>query len=153
MAKFSIHFFFFCFYQNSIAFSYPAILKTITFSQIELLNSPQRRRFCSSKFKLLKKIVLQHVKQLDLDANNPVFGGSDQPGPPRRLISAFVFRILESIIFNLAANETSFFQLVSMAEKTGLSLASSCRKPQRQVLSRRGLIHLKIIVRFRPQTV
>ena len=50
-------------------------------------------------------------------------------------------RILESIIFNLAANETSFFQLVSMAEKTGLSLASSCRKPQRQVLSRRGLIY------------
>ena len=70
-------------------------------------------------------MILLHVKQLDIDARNPVFGGADQPGLPRRLINEFVFRILESIISNLAANEISFFTLVSLTEETGLSLALS----------------------------
>ena len=39
-------------------------------------------------------------------ANNP---GADQPAHPRSLISAFVFRLLESIISRLATSETSCF--------------------------------------------
>ena len=37
-------------------------------------------------------------------ANNT---GTDQPAHPRSLISAFVFRLLESIIFKLATGEIS----------------------------------------------
>ena len=78
--------------------------------------------------------------------------GADQPGLPRRLISAFVFRILESIISNLAANEISFFQQVSMAEETGLSLALS-GTPNTGVVAPRPNLSTKIMVPFRPQTV
>ena len=42
---------------------------------------------------------------------------------PCRLISAFVLRLLESIISKLATSEISLFYLVSVAEETGLSLA------------------------------
>ena len=38
------------------------------------------------------------------------------------LISAFVVRLLESIISKLATREISLFKLVSVAEETGLSL-------------------------------
>ena len=51
--------------------------------------------------------------------------GVDQPAHPRRLISAFAIRLLESIISNLATNEFSSFQLISVAEETGLSLTLS----------------------------
>ena len=51
--------------------------------------------------------------------------GADQPAHPRSLISAFVIRLLESIISRLATNEISFFYLVSVAEQAGLSLALS----------------------------
>ena len=49
--------------------------------------------------------------------------GADQPAHPRILISAFIIRLLESIISKLATSKFSIFQLVSVAEVTGLSLA------------------------------
>ena len=55
-------------------------------------------------------------------ANNK---GADQPAHPRRLLSTFVIRCLESIISKLASNEISIFQLVSVVEETGLCLAMS----------------------------
>ena len=51
--------------------------------------------------------------------------GTDQPAHPRRLISAFIIRFLESIICNLATGEISIFELVSVAEETDLKLALS----------------------------
>ena len=51
--------------------------------------------------------------------------GADQPVHPRSLISAFVIRFMESIICKLAAGESSIFQLVSVAEETGLKLTLS----------------------------
>ena len=61
---------------------------------------------------------------------------------PCRLISAFVIRLLESIISRLATRKLLIFCLVSVAEETGL--VSLCQKPQRQVLSRQGpkLVHI-----------
>ena len=55
-------------------------------------------------------------------ANNK---GADQPAHPRSLISAIVFRFLESIICELATDEMSIFYLVSVAEETCLKLALS----------------------------
>ena len=49
--------------------------------------------------------------------------GADQPAHPRSLISAFVFRFLESTICKLATGVISIRQLVSEAEETGLKLA------------------------------
>ena len=48
--------------------------------------------------------------------------GTDQPAYPRSLISAFVIRILESIISGLAKREILIFYLVAVADETGLSL-------------------------------
>ena len=53
-------------------------------------------------------------------ANNK---GADQPAHQPRLISALVIRVLESFICKLSTGEISIFQLVSVAEETGLSLA------------------------------
>ena len=53
-------------------------------------------------------------------ANNK---GADQP--MHSLISAFVIRLLESIISKFATSEFSILQLVSVAEEAGLSLALS----------------------------
>ena len=55
-------------------------------------------------------------------ANNK---GADQPAHPRRLISAFVILFLESTISRHATSEISIFQLVSVAEETGLNLVFS----------------------------
>ena len=55
-------------------------------------------------------------------ANNT---GAEQPVHLHSLISAFVMRCLESIICKLATVEISIFQLVSVAEETGLKLALS----------------------------
>ena len=63
-------------------------------------------------------------------ANNK---GADQPVHPRRLISVFVIRFLESTISKLTTSEISIFQLVPVAEETGLNLALS--EPPRQVFS------------------
>ena len=54
--------------------------------------------------------------EMGLDTRKPVFGGL------RRLISAFVIHLLESIIYRLAAGEISTFYLVSAAEQPGLNL-------------------------------
>ena len=51
--------------------------------------------------------------------------GADQPELQRSLISAYVIRVLESIIFKPATGEISIFQLVYVAEETGLKLALS----------------------------
>ena len=62
-------------------------------------------------------------------ATKPVFRGLRKTpvqtrvcAHPRRLISACVIGLLESIISKLASSEFSIFQLVSVAVKTGLSL-------------------------------
>ena len=52
---------------------------------------------------------------MGLDVKKPSFGGfannkgADQPAHPHSLISAFVIRFLESMIFKLAASEISIF--------------------------------------------
>ena len=50
---------------------------------------------------------------------------TDQPVHPHVLISAFVVRLLECVIYRLAKAEISIVVLVSEAEETGLSLAFS----------------------------
>ena len=80
-----------------------------------LITGPRREKTCLRGF-----------------ANNK---GADQPAHPRSLISAFVIRILDSIISKLATGEISIFYLVCVARETGLSLAFS--ETRRQVLSRR----------------
>ena len=55
-------------------------------------------------------------------ANNT---GADQPAHSRSLISAFVIRFQVSTICGLATDENSIFQLVSVAEESGLKLAMS----------------------------
>ena len=70
-----------------------------------LLNGPRREKTCLRGF-----------------ANNK---GADQPAHPRRLISAFVIRFLESNISKLAPSKISIFYLVSVAEQTGLNLTLS----------------------------
>ena len=51
--------------------------------------------------------------------------GANQCAHQRRLISAYVVRILESIISKLAMSEISIDLLVSVSEETGLSLGLS----------------------------
>ena len=52
-------------------------------------------------------------------ANNK---GADQPAHPRRLISAFIVRCLDSIIPLVSISEISSLYLVSVTAQTGLSL-------------------------------
>ena len=59
---------------------------------------------------------------LRLFANNT---GADQPAHLHRLISPFVIRFLESIICRLGTGELTIFQLVPLAEETGLKLSLS----------------------------
>ena len=140
-------------YQNSISFCYPMLLKQLLYSQIELLNWPQKRLICSSDLvQTAEENNKTTCNTIGPRRKKPGLRGADQPGLPRRLISAFVFRILESIISNLAANEISFFQLVSMADETGLSLALS-ETPKKGVVAPRPYLFKKIMVRFRPQAV
>ena len=75
----------------------------------------------SSKNVLIKWAATRENLSWDV-ANNT---GADQPAHPRSLISAYVIRFLESIICILSTGEISFFQLVSVAEETGLKLALS----------------------------
>ena len=75
---------------------------------------------------------------MGLDARKPFIGGlrttkaqtslricADQPAHSHRLISAFVIRLLASMISKLASSEISIFWLVSVAKDTGLSLTLS----------------------------
>ena len=55
-------------------------------------------------------------------ANNK---GADQPAHPTSLISAFVVRSLDSIIYLVSRSEISRFKLVSVAEQAGLNLTWS----------------------------
>ena len=48
---------------------------------------------------------------------------ADQPAHLRTLVSVFVIYILESIRSNITACEISIFLVLSVANKTGLSLA------------------------------
>ena len=48
--------------------------------------------------------------------------GADQPAHPRSLISAFVFRCLDSIIPLVSISEVASPYLVSAAEQAGLGL-------------------------------
>ena len=50
---------------------------------------------------------------------------ADQPAHPRSLISAFVIRLLERILFAPATCKISIFYLVTEAEQTGLKLILS----------------------------
>ena len=64
---------------------------------------------------------------MGLEARKPAFGGLRTTKAQTSLcicslISAFVVRLLESIISKLATREISLFKLVSVAEETGLSL-------------------------------
>ena len=67
--------------------------------------------------------------------------GADQPAHLRRLISAFVIHLLESIISKLASSKISIFELVSVAEETGLSLALSTN-PKAGFLTSRPIYHM-----------
>ena len=49
--------------------------------------------------------------------------GADQPAHPCSLTSAFVIRLLKSIITKFATSEFSVLKLVSLAEETALNLA------------------------------
>ena len=51
--------------------------------------------------------------------------GEDQPAHRRSLISAFVIRVLETIISRLTSSTISIFWLVSVAEEAGLNLTLS----------------------------
>ena len=79
--------------------------------------------FKKQKNPFLFKIGLRHMKScLRVFAKNT---GADHPVHPRSLISTFVFSVLESIICKLATGEISIFQIVSVAEETGLKLSLS----------------------------
>ena len=64
-----------------------------------------------------KHMRFWYYSHMGFDARKTVFGGlqtkksADQPAHPRRLISAFVIRLLESIVSKLATSEISIFQL------------------------------------------
>ena len=79
-------------------------------------------------------------------ANNK---GADQPAHPRSLISAFVFRFLESIISKLATCEFSTFWLVFVAEQAGLNLALS-ETPKTGFLATRPYLDTRVV---RPYTL
>ena len=48
--------------------------------------------------------------------------GIDQPAYLRSLISAFVIRLLESVVSKLATSKISLFKVVSVAEQAGLGM-------------------------------
>ena len=67
---------------------------------------------------------------MGLTMRKPVWGFAnnkctDQPAHPRSLISAFVIRLLESIIPRLVTIQNSIFELVSVAEQAGLNTTLS----------------------------
>ena len=61
---------------------------------------------------------------MDLVATKPVFPGL-QTTKAQSSLNIFVIHLLESIISKLASSQISIFQLVSVAEETGLSVALS----------------------------
>ena len=101
-----------------------------------------QERICSEFFTQIVGVQRCAIKRIEIycDMANPfcdTFGprrektclwrfannkGADQPAHPRSLISAFLIRLLESIISRLATSEISYFLLVSEAEQAGLNL-------------------------------
>ena len=62
---------------------------------------------------------------MGLDARKPVLSGlrtAKAQTSLRSLISAFVIRLMESIISRLAASEISYYLLIFVAEQAGLNL-------------------------------
>ena len=51
--------------------------------------------------------------------------GADQPEHPHSLISTFVIRLLESIIYKRDTSEISIFYVASVAEQAGLGMTIS----------------------------
>ena len=69
--------------------------------------------------------VLNICSYMVLNARKLVFGAecaNSKGADPRWAICAFVIRLLESIISELASSEILIFQLVSLAEQAGLNL-------------------------------
>ena len=64
---------------------------------------------------------------------------ADQPAHPRRLISVFVIRCLDSIIHPFSISEIQSLKLVSVAEQAGLSLTWS-QTPKTGVLVTRLIL-------------
>ena len=102
--------------------------KTLSFFQI----TP--RALSIDLYKLLVLVLKGASKSresslyMGLDARKPVLGGvnnkgADQSAHPSGLISAFVIRVMESIIPKHATREFLIFYLVSVAEEAGLNLA------------------------------
>ena len=79
-------------------------------------------------------------------ANNT---GADQPAHPHSLISAFVIPFLKHIICKLATGEISIFQLISVAEETGLKLALA-ETLKIGFLATRPIFTLNICWKFKP---
>ena len=72
-------------------------------------------------FRLIDK--LSCCQYMGLDVRKPVFGGlRTAKAQTSRLISAFVIRFLESIIYRLDTSQIKSFYLVSVAEEAGLNL-------------------------------
>ena len=71
-------------------------------------------------------------------ANNK---GPDQPARLRSLISAFVIRLLESIISRFATSKLSSFKVVSVAEETDLNLDVS-KTPKTGFVAPRPICYL-----------
>ena len=109
------------------------ILKRYLCSNILYFQNPKQNVLILISWLLRSQLIYPICKDINmgLDFRKPVFRGfennkgADQPAHPGRLNSTFVIRILESTISGLAISEISIFQLVSVAEETGLSLAMS----------------------------
>ena len=98
-------------------------------------------------------------------ANNT---GADKTAHPRSLISAFVIRVLETIISRLASSAISIFWLVSVVQEVGLNLTLSetpktgflvtrpicaikfARRPKFSFMSRFGGVCLSDVWLFEP---
>ena len=81
--------------------------------------------FAQRELDPIQFFIYEHIRALareNLFSGFAINKGADQPAHPRRLISAFVIRLLESIMSRLATREISIFQLVSVVERAGWSL-------------------------------
>ena len=78
------------------------LIRIFAESTCQLITGPGREKTCLRGF-----------------ANNK---SADQSALTRSLISAFVSRLFESIVFRHATREISMFKLVSVTEETGLNL-------------------------------
>ena len=110
-----ISFFFFCFYPNSIAFCYPINLKTF-FHKLNYFICGINENICFHKLNYficssgLEQAAEENIYYCTQEYRSSGFAintDADQPALLHRLISAFVFRFLESTISNFAASVSS----------------------------------------------